>query len=72
MGGVSWIMGGTIMRGKLSHWSIEPDLYNEFESKCKELGLKRSQVIMDLIKLWINYIYPKLCNDGLSNSEDKK
>jgi hypothetical protein len=44
---------------KLSHWSITPELYSEFETKVKEVGLRRSQVVEGLLQLWITYIYPQ-------------
>jgi hypothetical protein len=43
---------------KLSHWSISPDLYLDFETKVKEVGLKRSQVVEQLLQLWIEFIFP--------------
>ena len=43
-----------------AYYTIEPAVYDEFEKKVKEVGMRRSQVVEQLLVLWIDYIYPKI------------
>ena len=43
-----------------AYYTIEPAVYSDFEEKVKEVGMRRSQVVEQLLILWLNYIYPKI------------